>query len=79
MSWIWLLVTLLLGGLGGYILKDQLTVEYKSEVSIVKPKVKGKQNKLDLDQITEVHMKPMTWKEKRAAKKEAREQKKNNS
>lgn len=77
MSWVWLIVTFLLGGLGGYILKDQLTVEYKSEVSIVKPKVKGKQNKLDLEQITEVHMKPMTWKERRAARKARRKAKKN--
>jgi hypothetical protein len=57
-----------IGALGGYILKDKTTIEYKSEVVLNRPKVKGRGNKMDLDQVTEVHMKPMTRKERREAR-----------
>ena len=73
MSWIWLIVTFLLGGMGGYILKDQLTEEYVSNVTMNKPKVKGRGNEQDLSQIAEVQMRKLSRKEKRAAKKAARE------
>jgi hypothetical protein len=69
MSWIWLIVTFLLGGFGGYILKDQLTEEYVSNVTMNKPKVKGRGNKLDADQVTEVNLKKLSWKERRAKRK----------
>ena len=65
-----LLVGLGFGGLGGYILKDQMTEEYVSNVTMHKPKVKGKGNRLDADQVTEVHMQKMTRKERRQKRKE---------
>ena len=61
------------GALAGYILKDQLTEEYVSHVTMIKPKVKGRGNNQELIQEAHVEMKKMSWKEKRAAKKKARE------
>lgn len=69
MSWIWILVALSVGWGLGYLTKDQLTEEYVSNVTMHKPKVKGRGNKLDADQVTEVHMQRLTWREKRDARK----------
>ena len=64
MSWIWLIVALLLGALGGYILKDQLTDEFVSNVTMGKTKVRGRNNKQDIAQVTEVHMIKKSLKQK---------------
>ena len=73
MSWVWLIVTLLLGGLGGYILKDQLTEEYVSNVTMHKPKVKGRGNRQDIAQVAEVQMVKKSWKERRAARRASKD------
>ena len=57
------------GALGGYILKDLLTTEIKSEVTIRRPKIKGRGNKMELDQVVDVTATAMPWKERRAARK----------
>jgi hypothetical protein len=71
MSWIWLIVALLIGYIGGYISKDQLTDEYKSEIDIRKIKVKGEGSRmdLDLDQLMEIKHTRLTWKQRRDARK----------
>jgi hypothetical protein len=53
----------------GYILKDQLTDEYVSNVTIHKPKIKGG-GKMDLDQEVVVNHKKLTWRQRRAARRE---------
>ena len=73
MSWIWLLVVFLLGSLGGYMLKDQLTEEYVSHVTMHKPKVKGRGNKQDISQVAEVQMKKMSLKERRKARRASKQ------
>ena len=64
-----------IGALGGYILKDQLTTEVHSEVTIRRPKIKGRGNRMELDQIVDVTATAMTWKERRAARKKAKQDK----
>lgn len=79
MGWYaWLLIGMGFGALGGYLLKDQLSEEYVSNVSMYKPKVKGKGNTMDADQITEVHMTKLTPKERRQARREARRSRRKN-
>jgi hypothetical protein len=75
-GWGWFILGLALGALIGYILKDHLTEEYVSNVTLNKPKVKGRGNKLDADQVAEVYMKKMTPQERRQARKEARQARK---
>ncbi|KKM19909.1 hypothetical protein LCGC14_1650840 [marine sediment metagenome] len=70
MSWIWLLVVLAVGWGLGYFTKDQLTEEYVSNVTMNRPKVKGKHNKMELDQVTEVQMVKKSWRQKRKARKD---------
>lgn len=53
---VWLLVSLLVGMLAGYILKDQLTEEYESDVWIHKPKAR-RGGVLNLDQAVEIKAK----------------------
>jgi len=77
MSWHWILIAFVLGGLGGYILKDQLSEEYISNVTMFKPKVKGRQNRQDLSQVAEVTLKKMSRKQKREARRKARKAKRN--
>lgn len=72
MAWYWLLITFLMGALGGYILKDQLTTEVKSEVTIRRPKVKGRNNKMELDQVVDVVATSMTLRERRRARRKAK-------
>ena len=62
-----------IGALGGYILKDQLTTEVKSEVTIRRPKIRGRGNRMELDQIVDVTATAMTWKERRAARKASKQ------
>lgn len=62
-----------IGALGGYILKDKLTTEIKSEVTIRRPKVRGRGNRMELDQVVNVTATAMTWKERRAARKKAKQ------
>ena len=73
MSGLWAYIAVFaFGALSGYILKDQLTTEVKSEVTIRRPKIKGRGNKMDLDQVVDVTAKTMTWKERRAERKKAK-------
>lgn len=72
MSWIWLIVALVVGAFGGYILKDQLTDEYKSEVKIRKVKIRGEGNRMDLEIDQEITHRRLTLKERRANRKEKR-------
>jgi len=75
MSWVWLLVALFAGMFIGYYIKDQSTEEYVSNVTMHKPKVKGRGNRLDADQVTEVHMQKMTRKERIQKRREERKNK----
>ena len=79
MSWHWVLIALLAGWGLGYLTKDQLTDEYVSNVTTGKMKVKGQGNSLDADQVTTVHMRRMSRKEKREARREARKQARENN
>ncbi len=73
MSWIWILVALSVGWGLGYLTKDRLTEEYVSNVTMHKPRVRGRGNTLDADQVTEVHMQKMTWRQKRDARKASKD------
>lgn len=67
----------ILGVVVGYILKDQLTEEYKSEISIRKLKVKGDGNRmdLDLDQDLEISTKRLTLRERLQARRNRKQPK----
>ncbi len=69
MAWYWIVIAYLFGCLCGYILKDQLTEEFVSNVVINKPKVK-RGGSMDLDQEVIVQHKKMSWRERRAARRD---------
>ena len=68
MAWYWIVILCITSGWAGYILKDQLTDEFVSNVTIYKPKIKGG-GEMDLDQVVEVNHKKLTWRQRRALKK----------
>lgn len=71
MAWYWGLILFLAGALGGYILKDQLTEEFRSQVTIHKPKVR-RGGIMDLDQAVEVNLKKMSFRERIQARRAQR-------
>lgn len=77
-GWTGLIIGLLAGGLGGYILKDQTTDEYVSNLKINKIRSKGTGSGivLDVDQEMEIQHKKLTWKERRSQRKARRQEKK---
>jgi len=67
MTWYWIVILCVGSGWAGYILKDQLTDEYVSHVTIYKPKIKGGGD-MDLDQEVVVNHKKLTRRERREAR-----------
>lgn len=49
MTWYWIVILCLLSFIAGYIVKDIITEEKKIEITIHKPKVKGRGNTMELD------------------------------
>ena len=70
-------VVLILGGWLGYILKDRLTVESETKVTIIKPKIKGDGSTLTIDQEVDarVERKELTWRDRREQRKLKRQKK----
>ena len=71
MAWYWITILCIVSGWGGYILKDQLTVEHQVNVTIHKPKIKGG-GVMDLDQLVDVEHDKLTWRQRRAVRKAAK-------
>lgn len=71
-------VVLVTGTLLGYILKDRTTVESETKVTIIKPKIKGSNSNLFIDQEVDarVERKELTWRDRQDQRKKKRAEKK---
>jgi len=72
MAWYWIVILCVASGWAGYILKDQLTDEFVSNVTIHKPKIKGG-GEMDLVQDVQIDHKKLTWRERRDKRKKERQ------
>ncbi len=68
MAWYWIVILCISSGWAGYVLKDQLTDEFVSNVTIFKPKIKGG-GEMDLVQDVKIDHKKLTFRERRAKRK----------
>lgn len=68
MAWYYWTMLLIVAFFLGYFVKDQLTDEYVSNVTIHKPKIKGG-GEMDLDQVVDVKHTKLTWRQRRAQRK----------
>ena len=75
MAWYYIVIFCLVSFVLGYILKDQITDEYVSNVTIHKPKIK-RGGDMDLVQDVEINHRKTTWRERRRLRKEGKKLKK---
>jgi len=73
MLWYWVVILCVASGWLGYILKDQLTDEYVSNVTIHKPKIK-RGGDMDLIQDVKIDHKKLTWRQRSQKRKAERKQ-----